>query len=157
MPYNYNNPAMMNQLYRQKENIENMIAQYTQNLGITSTQPPVQNIINTNGGNSDIDVRFVKNGEDISNVIISKKTLFIDENNLKISMKELDGTISKNYDIIIPKDEKDIKIEQLENKIKELEEKFNDQSTKSIVSNDNVKSTTTSATKSTKSATVTTF
>lgn len=156
MPYNYNNPGMMNQLYRQKENIENMIAQYTQGLGV-NTQPPVQNIINTNGNSSDIDVRFVKNGEDISNVIISKKTLFIDESNAKISMKEIDGTISKKYDIVIPKDEKDIKIEELENKIKELEEKFNGQSTKSIISNDNVKSTTTSATKSTKSATVTTF
>ena len=156
MPYNYNNPGMMNQLYRQKENIENMIAQYTQGLGV-NTQPPVQNIINTNGNSSDIDVRFVKNGEDISNVIISKKTLFIDEGNAKISMKEIDGTISKSYDIVIPKDEKDIKIEELENKIKELEEKFNGQSTKSIVANDNVKSTTTSATKPTKSATVTTF
>lgn len=158
MPYNvnYNNPNMMNQLYRQKENIENMIAQYTQGMGITS-QPPVQNIINTTGSTSDTDVRFLNQNEDISNIIISKKTLFIDENNKKISLKEIDGTISKSYDIIVPKDEKDLKIEELENKLKELEERVNVQSTKPIVSNNDVKSTTTGAIKSTKSATVTTF
>ena len=40
MPYNYNNAGLMNQLYRQKENIENMIAQYTQNMGINA-QPQI--------------------------------------------------------------------------------------------------------------------
>lgn len=155
MQYNYNNPAMMNQLYRQKENIENMIAQYTQGLGITT--PPVQNIINTNGNSSDTDVRYVKSGEDISNVIVSKKTLFIDEPNSKISIKDVDGTISKTYDIIVPKDEKDVKIEELENKLKELEERLNDKHAEPIITNADVKSTTTSTNKSTKSATITTF
>ena len=70
MQYNYNNPGLMNQLYRQKENIENMINQYTQNFA----QPPVQNIINTSN-NSEIDVRFLQTNEDLSNIIISKKTL----------------------------------------------------------------------------------
>lgn len=155
MQYNYNNPAMMNQLYRQKENIENMIAQYTQGLGITT--PPVQNIINTSGNTSDTDVRYVKSGEDISNVIVSKKTLFIDEPNSKISIKDVDGTISKAYDIIVPKDEKDVKIEELENKLKELEERLNDKHAEPIIPNADVKSTTTGANKSTKSATITTF
>lgn len=153
MPYNYNNIAMMNQLYRQKENIENMINQYSQNV----TQPPVQNIINTTGTASEIDVKFLKNNEDISNVIISKKTLFIDENNAKISIKETDGTISKVYDIIIPKDEKDLKIEELEKKLRELEERVNDKSTKSTVASNDVKPTTTSIVKSVKSTTATTF
>lgn len=152
MSYNYNN--MINQLYRQKDNIENMIAQYSQ--GMMNQQTPVQNIINTSSS-SDIDVKYVNKDDDISNIIITKKTLFIDENNAKISIKELDGSISKTYDIIIPKDEKDLKIEELENKLKELEGKINVQSTKSNVANNDVKSTTTSATKSTKSATVTTF
>ena len=144
MPYDYNNAGLMNQLYRQKENIENMINQYT--------QPPVQNIINTTGG-SEIDVKFLQNNEDISNIIIAKKTLFIDENNHKISIKEVDGTISKSYEIIIPKDEKDIKIETLENKIKELEEKVNGKSTKSNVASNDVKSTSAGSTKSIKSST----
>ena len=78
MPYNNfnNSTALMNQLYRQKDNIENMIAQYTQNMGI-SQQPPVQNIINTSNGNSsDIDVRFLNQGEDVSNISIKKNFLY---------------------------------------------------------------------------------
>lgn len=153
MPYNYNNIAMMNQLYRQKENIENMINQYSQNVA----QPPVQNIINTTGTTSEIDVKFLKNNEDVSNIIISKKTLFIDENNAKISIKETDGTISKVYDIIIPKDEKDLKIEELEKKLRELEERVNDKSTKSTIASNDVKPTTTSIVKPVKSTTATTF
>lgn len=153
MPYNYNNIAMMNQLYRQKENIENMINQYSQNVA----QPPVQNIINTTGTTSEIDVKFLKNNEDVSNIIISKKTLFIDENNAKISIKETDGTISKVYDIIIPKDEKDLKIEELEKKLRELEERVNDKSTKSTIASNDVKPTTTSVIKPVKSTTATTF
>ena len=148
----YNNTNLMNQLYRQRENIENIINQYSQNIG----QPPVQNIINTNSS-SEIDVKYVKENEDIANIIITKKTLFIDEKNSKISIKDTDGTIIKSYDIIVPKDEKDLKIEQLENKILELEEKINVQSTKSDVADGDVKSTTTGTTKPIKSATVTTF
>jgi hypothetical protein len=156
MNYNYNNAGLMNQLYRQKENIENMITQYTQGLGL-NTQPPVQNIINTTGTTSDTDVRYVKPGEDISNLIISKKTLFIDEDNSKISIKEVDGNISKVYNIIVPKDEKDIKIEKLEKKIKELEERLDDKHAEHTVTDATIKSTTASANKSTKSATITTF
>ena len=150
MPYN-NLGGMMNQLYRQKENIENMINQYA-----NAQQSPIQNIINTSSS-SETDVRFVKPEEDIKDIIITKKTLFIDENNHKISIKEIDGSISKSYDIIVPKDEKDIKIEELENKIKELEERLNDQSTKDVVATNDVKSTTTSTVKPAKSATITTF
>ena len=146
MPYN----SYINQLYRQKDNIENMIAQYSQ-------QPPVQNIINTTNSNSDIDIKFLNPNDDISNIIITKKTLFIDEPKAKISLKEVDGTISKSYDIIIPKDPKDLKIEELEKKIEELEGKINVQSTDTVVTSNDVKSTTTSATKPAKSATVTTF
>jgi hypothetical protein len=133
-----------------------MITQYTQGLGL-NTQPPVQNIINTTGTTSDTDVRYVKPGEDISNLIISKKTLFIDEDNSKISIKEVDGNISKVYNIIVPKDEKDIKIEELEKKIKELEERLDDKHAEHTVTDATIKSTTASANKSTKSATITTF
>lgn len=145
MPYN----NMINQLFRQKENIENMINQYSQNLGV----PPVQNIINTTNNSSDIDVRFVNANEEVSNIIVSKKTLFIDEKNNKILLKEVDGSISKNYDIIIPKDAKDIKIEELETKLKELEERFNVQHTESIIAGNDVKPTDTSVAKPAKSAT----
>lgn len=152
MPYNYN--GMMNQLYRQRDNIENMIAQYSQ--GLMNPQAPVQNIINTSSS-SDIDVKNIGKDDDISNIIVTKRTLFIDEAKAKISIKEVDGTISKSYDIVIPKDEKDLKIEELEKKLKELEGKINVQSTNTDVTSADVKTTTTSTNKPVKSATVTTF
>lgn len=152
MSYNYN--GLMNQLYRQKDNIENMIAQYSQ--GLMNQQAPVQNIINTSGS-SDTDVKFVNKDDDISNIIITKKTLFIDEFKNKISLKEIDGTISKSYDIIVPKDEKDLKIEELENKLKELEGKINVQSTDAAITTNDIKPTTTSAPKSTKPAAIKSF
>lgn len=153
MPYgNYN--GMINQLYRQKDNIENMINQYSQ--GLMNQQAPVQNIINTSSS-SDVEIRYLTKDDDINNILITKKTLFIDEHKGKVSIKEVDGTISKSYDIIIPKDEKDLKIEELEIKVKELEGIISGQSTKSNVASDDVKSTTTSVIKSTKPATVTTF
>jgi len=147
-PYNNYN-GMINQLYRQKENIDNMINQYA----TIQQQPPVQNIINTSNSGTDIDVKFLKNDEDISNIIITKRTLFIDENNSKISLKEIDGEISKTYDIVIPKDPKDVKIEELEAKIKGLEEKINNGCTESNKSNDDVKTTSTSVVKPIKSTT----
>ncbi len=150
MPYNYN--GMMNQLYRQKENIDNMINQYAN----TQSTPPVQNIINTSSS-SDIDVKFLNPNEDISNIIISKRTLFIDENNAKISLKEINGNISKEYTIIIPKDPKDLKIEELEEKIKGLEEKINGQYAKSSITSTNVETTDASTNKSIKSTTKVNF
>ena len=149
MPYGNN---MINQLYRQKDNIENMIAQYA------NPQPaPVQNIINTSTSTNDTEIKYLSKNNDVNNIIIMKKTVFIDEYNNKIMIKELDGTISKSYDIIVPKDEKDLKIEELENKVKELEEKINDKYSKLDVSIDDVKPASTNVIKPIKSATATNF
>lgn len=110
---------MMNQLLRQKDNIENLINQYSQ------PQAPVQNIINTSNS-TDFEARILKEDEKIQNILISKKTMFLDEKNKKLLIKELDGTISKEYEIVIPLDAKDKKILELENKLKEMEEKINE-------------------------------
>lgn len=118
----YPNSSLINQLERQKDNIDNLLHQYT---------APVQNIITTG---CDFEARFITD-EDISNIPIMKKTLFIDEKNKKISIKELDGTISKEYEIVVPLDEKDKKILELERRIKEMEY----ERTKPIKSNDECK------------------
>ena len=149
MPYGNN---MINQLYRQKDNIESMIAQYA------NPQPaPVQNIINTSASTNDTEIKYLSKNDDVNNIIIMKKTVFIDEYNSKIMIKELDGTISKSYDIIVPKDEKDLKIEELENKVKELEEKINDKYSKPDITIDDVKSTSTNVIKPIKSTTTANF
>lgn len=137
------NQNMLNQLMRQKDNIDNLINQYS--------QPPVQNIINTG---TDFEARILKENEQVDNILINKRTMFLDEFNKKLTIKEVDGTISKEYDIVIPLDEKDKKILDLENKLKEMEDKFNEYSkstrtntkqSKSI-SNDNGDNDTTTAT-----------
>lgn len=123
---NYNsfynpNQNMINQLMRQKDNVENLINQYSQ----MPNQAPIQNIINQ-GTNLEFEARILSNGEDVSNIGITRKTLFVDEINKKVLIKELDGTISKEYEIIVPKDEKDLKIEELEKRLKEMEVKINE-------------------------------
>ena len=111
------NQNMLNQLLRQKDNVENLINQYS--------QPPVQNIINTG---TDFEARILKEDEEVSNIFITKKTMFLDKKNKKIIIKELDGTISEEYEIVIPLDEKDRKIMELEKRLKEMEGKFNEYS-----------------------------
>ena len=130
MPYNYynSNQAMINQLLRQKDNIDNMINQYQQ----MPSQPPIQNIINQAPNTLEFEARILKEDEDPMNIVITRKTLFIDEINKKIIIKEIDGTISKTYDIVIPLDEKDKKILELETKLKEMEDKINAKYTEPI-------------------------
>lgn len=113
---NYN---MMNQLLRQKDNIDNLIQQYSQ------PQAPVQNIINTG---ADFEAKILGDNEEAENILISKRTMFLDKKNKKLLIKELDGKISEEYEIIIPLDEKDKKIQDLENKLKEMEEKIDEYS-----------------------------
>ena len=113
-----NQNYMINQLLRQKENIDQLINQYSQQTA------PVQNIINT-GNNVEFEAKEIKNNEDVTNILIQRRTLFIDENNKKIYIKELDGTISKEYDIIVPLDEKDKRINELEEKLRNMEVMIN--------------------------------
>jgi len=160
MAYNPNNfygqsNQMMNQLLRQRDNIDSLINQYSQPF-FTSPQAPVQNIINTNSTSQvEMEARYLKTGENVNDILINNKTLFIDENNSKIYIKDVNGTIAKSYDIVIPKDEKDLKIEELESKLKELEAKVNDKFTEPIRSINNVEQSNADVDKSTKSPTTT--
>ena len=102
----------------QKDNIENMINQYSQ------PQTPVQNIINT-GANLEFEARILKDDEEVENILVNHKTMFLDKKNKKVLIKELDGKISEEYELIIPLDEKDKKILELEQRLKEMEAKIN--------------------------------
>lgn len=106
------NQQMINQLMRQKDNVENLISQYS--------QPPVQNIINTG---TDFEAKIIED-EDVNNILINKRTMFLDKKNKRVIIKEIDGKISEEYEIIIPLDEKDKKILDLEQRLKELEERY---------------------------------
>lgn len=131
MAYNLygNNQNMINQLLRQKDNIENMINQYSQ------PQAPVQNIINT-GLTTDFEARILNENEEVQNILINKRTMFLDKNNKKLYIKETDGKISEEYEIIIPLDAKDKKILELEKRLKEMEEKINVEYAKPVRADD---------------------
>lgn len=116
MNYFNNNNQIINQLMKQRDNIDNLISQYSQ-----QPQAPVQNIINTSSA-LDFEARILKNGENINNILIARRTLFVDEKNAQIVIKEVDGSISKTYKILVPKDEKDLKIDELQREIEKLKE-----------------------------------
>ena len=113
------NQSMINQLLRQKDNIDNLITQYSQ------PQVPVQNIINTN---NDVlfEAKVLEGDEDISNIFVSRKTMFLDKKNKKVIIKDVDGKISEEYEIVIPLDEKDKRIIELEDRLKNMEVKINE-------------------------------
>lgn len=113
------NQQMINQLLRQKDNIENMLNQYNQ------PQQPIQNIINTGIG-TEFEAKILKDDEEVENILINRRTMFLDKKNKKVVIKEVDGKISEEYEIILPLDEKDKRILDLENKLKEMEEKINE-------------------------------
>lgn len=108
---NYYNQNMINQLMKQKDSIDNMINQYS--------QPPVQNIINAMPS-TEFEARILKDTEDINAIFITKRTMFLDKKNKKIIIKEIDGRVSEEYDIILPLDEKDKRIQALEQELKDL-------------------------------------
>lgn len=135
--YNPNQP-MINQLLRQKDNIDNMINQYSQ------PQAPVQNIINA-GIPVEFEARVLKDDEDVENTFINKRTMFLDKKNKRVVIKELDGKISEEYEIVLPLDEKDKKIIELEQRLKEMEEKVNDKYAEFTESNDVIKQSNTNA------------
>lgn len=122
------NYAMMNQLLRQKDSIDNLINQFSQ------PQAPVQNIINT-GMNLEFEAKILENNETAENTLVNRRTMFLDKKNKKLMIKELDGKISEEYDLIIPLDEKDKKILDLEKRLKEMEVMIYEHS-ESIRSND---------------------
>ena len=120
---NFYNPnqSILNQLMRQKDNVENLINQYSQ------SQAPVQNIINT-GTSLEFEAKILKDDEEVDNIFINKRTMFLDKKNKKLLIKEVDGKISEEYEIVIPLDEKDKHILDLENRLKEVEVYINEHS-----------------------------
>ncbi len=115
------NQFMMENLNRRKEEIDNMIKMY-------QNQPqPVNNFISTGQTSSKdlIEWRILNENEEVDNLYVSNKTLFINDN--LMVLKGVDGSLEK-WEIkkIYPIDKKDKKINELEEKIKELEMKLNE-------------------------------
>lgn len=114
-PYTYGvNP--MDRIDNQIRELENLKKGY-QNM----PQQPTQNIFNVgNSPQTDFEAVILNENQNPNEILVKHKTMFFEPKKGKLSIKEINGDIT-SYDVIMPKDEKDIKIEELERKIKEYE------------------------------------
>ena len=118
----YNNFMDISRIDRQIDDLQRLKASY-QNM---QPQQPINNIITSQPIQNTQPIFEAKfTNENPSDVLVQNKTAFIDLKNGKLSIKEVDGEI-KEYGLILPKDEKDLKIEELENKMKKLENSYNE-------------------------------
>ena len=120
-----NNQYMIDNLNRQKDRIDEMIRNYQQ-------PQPVNNFINTGQTPSKdlIEWRILNENEEVDNLYVSNKTLFINDN--LMVLKGVDGSLEKwEVKKIYPIDKKDEKINALEEEIKKLKEMMNSEHTKS--------------------------
>lgn len=112
-------------LKRQKDRIDELISTYQQ-------PQPVNNYINTNvtPNNNLIEWRILNENEEVDNLYVQNKTLFINDN--LMVLKGVDGKLEK-WEIkkIFPIDKKDAKINELEDEIKKLKEMINNEHSKS--------------------------
>lgn len=130
---NYNQQFMLDKLNREKERINEMISNYQ--VMTNQQQPPINNIINTTQTQKPnenlIACRILNENEEVDNLYVSTKTLFINDNTMVI--KDVDGKTEKwKIKKVYPIDPKDEKIDQLTRKIEELERILNNEHTKSI-------------------------
>lgn len=112
------NPIDIQRIDRQIEDLQRLKANYQ-----GMNQPPINNIINTQPTQPIFEAKFTN--ENPSDIFVQNKTAFINLKNGLLSIKEPDGNIQE-YGIILPRDEKDVKIENLENKLREMEMKLNE-------------------------------
>lgn len=126
------NPQMnIDRINQQIQDLERMKTGF-QNI----PQQPIQNIINTNASNIDFEARILKENEKVEEILVQRKTAFIDLINGKLSIKELNGDI-KEYELVLPKTKEQLKIEELERKLSQYENERNG----NVKSNDKRKST----------------
>ena len=116
---------MIDNLTRQKDRIDEMIRTYQQ-------PQPVNNFINAmqNTNNDLIEWRILNENEEVDNLYVKNKTLFINDD--LMILKGVDGSLEKwKVKKIYPIDKKDEKINALEDEIKKLKE---------VISNEHAKS-----------------
>ena len=119
------NQNMIDNLLRQKDRIDEMIKNYQQ-------PQPVNNFINTTQTpqNNLIEWRILNENEEVDNLYVANKTLFINDN--LMILKGVDGSLEKwQVKKIYPIDKKDEKINALEDEIRKLKEMVNNEPTKS--------------------------
>lgn len=131
--FNQYNPQLnIERLKKQRDEIDNLIKSYQ-----SIPQQPM-NVFNVgNTPQIEFEARFLNENENPNEILVQRKTMFFSPKNGKLYIKEINGDIT-SYDVILPKDEKDLKIEELERKLKEYEfrnDTTNNENGKSCTSN----------------------
>jgi hypothetical protein len=150
-----NNPININKLKRQRDELDMWI----NNLENTMQQSPVNNFINTNQSsntqNNSVEWRVLNENEDVSNLYVQSKTLFVGAN--MMILKGTDGKLEKwEINKIYPVDEKDLKIKELEKQINELKGMINNEYTEPNKSTSSISQSNANANGNDKSSTATT-
>lgn len=118
----YGNP--IDRIDNQIKELENLRKNY-QNM---PQQQSIQNIINTNGSQMEFEARILNENENPNEILVQRKTMFFEPKKGKLYIKELNGDI-KEYDVVLPLDEKDLKIQELERRLNELSNAYEHGST----------------------------
>lgn len=121
------NPYSLNveRLRNQKQEIDNLLNNY-QNM---AQQQPM-NVFNVgNTPQIEFEARIIGEKDKPDEILIQRKTMFFEPKNGKLYIKELNGEL-KSYDVILPKTEEQLRIEELEKQNKELLEKLKERKVK---------------------------
>lgn len=121
----YNPQLNIEKIDNQMRELENLKRNYQ-----NSQNQPIQNIINTNTSQIDFEARILGENEKPDEILIQRKTAFIDLVNGKLTIKELNGNMT-SYDLVLPKTKEQIRIEELEKQNKELMSKLDEKERKS--------------------------
>ena len=81
--------------------------------------------------------QYLKENEKVEDIFVNHKTAFIDLHNKQLKIKDINGDITA-YEIVLPKDEKDLKIEMLEKQIQDLKEMFSNESNVNVSTNNEI-------------------
>ena len=83
------------------------------------------------------DYKKLNEGDEAENILIMRNTIFVGKDRMQI--KKLDGTLEKyKIEKYYPVDERDEMIKELNEKVKELERRLNNEPTKHIISTQRV-------------------
>lgn len=118
-PYPYTQQDSMQRLQRMRDEITEQLTRMQQ-----QPMPQIQQTFITPQAStpSEIPARWVDSYEDVKNSMVYVSTIFMDKNKSKFYIKDETGSI-KSFEFMEVEelDEKDIKIRELENRLKELE------------------------------------
>ena len=98
---------------------------------LAKEQMPIQNIFTSQMPNQNLFMaKYLKEGETPQETFVNTKTALISLSKKELYIKELDGNIT-TYGIILPVDEKDAKIQALEEEVNNLKEMISNVATTS--------------------------